>query len=109
MDVEHEQLALVTQLRADLIASLAKNLTPREARLMRLRYGLNDQTSGRGGGGGSSNNSSSSVTTQRSLAECADCMGLSQSRVQQLALRCLKKLRRAEEAESLQEYLLTIA
>ena len=77
-------------MRADVIAALARNLDAREARLMRLRYGLNDGT-------------------PRSLAECAEAMGLSQSRVQQLAQRCLKKMRTAAEAESLQEYLFTIA
>jgi DNA-directed RNA polymerase sigma subunit (sigma70/sigma32) len=36
-------------------------------------------------------------------------MGLSQTRVQQLSKECLKKLRQAAEADSLEEYLLTIA
>ena len=67
-----------------------RNLDAREARLVRLRYGLSD-----------------GVT--RSIAECADAMGLSRTRVQQLNQRCLQKLREAAEAESLQEYLLTIA
>ena len=79
-----------TQLQADVIAAMARNLDPREARLVRLRYGLSD-----------------GVT--RSIAECADAMGLSRTRVQQLNQRCLEKLREAVEAESLQEYLLTIA
>jgi len=79
-----------TQMQADLVAALASNLDAREARLMRLRYGLGDGQ-------------------MRSLSECADAMGLSQTRVQQLAKQCLSKLRQAEEAESLQEYLLTIA
>lgn len=83
-------LAEKTQLRADVIAAMARNLNAREARLMRLRYGLNDGQT-------------------RSLSECAEAMGLSQTRVQQLAKQCLKKLREAEEAESLEEYLLTIA
>jgi RNA polymerase primary sigma factor len=83
-------LAERTQMQADVVATLAKNLTPREARLMRLRYGLTDGQT-------------------RSLRECAEAMGLSETRVQQLSKECLKKLREAAEAESLEEYLLTIA
>jgi RNA polymerase sigma factor (sigma-70 family) len=84
------ELAERTGLQADLIAAMARNLDAREARLMRLRYGLSDGVS-------------------RSLQECADSMGLSYSRVHQLSKQCLKKLRQAAEAESLEEYLLTIA
>lgn len=83
-------LAERTQLHADIVAALARNLDAREARLMRLRYGLSDGQT-------------------RSLAECAEAMGLGQTRVQQLAQKCLKKLREAHEMESLEEYLLTIA
>lgn len=83
-------LAERTQLHADVVAALARNLDSREARLMRLRFGLAD---GR----------------PRSLSECAEAMGLSQTRVQQLANQCLKKLRDAADVESLEEYLLTIA
>mmetsp|Transcript_41108 Transcript_41108/g.57818 ORF Transcript_41108/g.57818 Transcript_41108/m.57818 type:complete len:489 (-) Transcript_41108:71-1537(-) len=83
-------LAERTQFRADLVATLTKNLNPREGRLMRLRYGLSD---GR----------------PRTMQECADAMGLSKTRVVQLSQGCLKKLREASDAESLQEYLLTIA
>jgi RNA polymerase primary sigma factor len=76
--------------RADVIAALARNLDPREARLVRLRYGLNDGRT-------------------RSIKDCAEAMGISQSRAQQLATGCLKKLREADDAESLQEYLLSVA
>jgi RNA polymerase primary sigma factor len=89
-DETENELVTRTQLQADLIAALARNLDAREARLVRLRYGLADGVA-------------------RSLAECADAMGLSQTRVQQLNQKCLKKLRAADEAASLQEYLLTIA
>jgi len=82
-------LAERVQFHTDIVAALAKNLSPREARVMRLRYGLTDGQT-------------------RSIKECADAMGLSQTRVQQLAQKCLKKLREASEAKSLQEYLLTI-
>ena len=78
------------QLRADVIAALARNLDPREARLMRLRYGLKDGVS-------------------RSLVQCADAMGISREKTRRLALKCLEKLREADDANSLQEYLLTVA
>ena len=83
-------LAERTQLHADVVAALARNLDAREARLMRLRYGLADGQT-------------------RSLAQCAEAMGLGETRVQQIAQKCLKKLREATESESLEEYLLTIA
>lgn len=78
------------QLRADVVAALTRNLDPREARLMRLRYGLKDGQT-------------------RSIAACAEAMGISKARAQQLAAGCLKKLREADDAESLQEYLLSVA
>jgi RNA polymerase sigma factor (sigma-70 family) len=83
-------LAERTQMHADVIAAMARNLDAREARLMRLRYGLADGQT-------------------RSIRECAESMGLSETRVQQLAKQCLKKLREAAEAQSLEEYLLTVA
>mmetsp|Transcript_23348 Transcript_23348/g.51089 ORF Transcript_23348/g.51089 Transcript_23348/m.51089 type:complete len:330 (+) Transcript_23348:552-1541(+) len=84
-------LAERTQMQADVVAAMARNLTPREARLMRLRYGLT--TDGK----------------TRTIRECADAMGVSQARASQLAKACLQKLRVAAEADSLEEYLLTIA
>ena len=87
---EDASLAEYTQMRADVVAVMARNLEPREARLMRLRYGLTD---GR----------------QRSLQECADSMGISKALAVRLNKRCLTKLREAADANSLEEYLLTIA
>merc|ERR1719148_354802 len=78
------------QLRADIVSALSRNLDQREAHLMRLRYGLKDGKT-------------------RTIEECAITMGVSRARVQQLAVGCLKKLREADDAESLQEYLLSIA
>ena len=83
-------LAETIQMKADVVAALVRNLDSREARLMRLRYGLKDGKT-------------------RSLVECAEAMGISRQRAQQLAAGCLKKLREADEARSLQEYLLTVA
>ena len=48
-------------------------------------------------------------TALRSLAECADAMGISQTYAQNIASRCLKKLRGASKAESLEEYILIMA
>ena len=87
---EDEDLAETMQMKADIVAALARNLEPSEARLMRLRYGLHDGK-------------------MRTLVECAECMGLSRQRVQQLAVQCLEKLREANDCKSLQEYLLTVA
>lgn len=87
---EDADLAERTEMHADVVAVMAQNLDAREARLMRLRYGLGDGKN-------------------RSLSECAEAMGLSQTRVQQLSKQCLKKLREAVEAQSLEEYLLTVA
>lgn len=86
-------LAERTQLHADVLAAMAANLTPREARLIRLRYGLADGDDGRG----------------RTLQECADAMGLSYAGTHKIAKKCLEKLREADEMQSLDEYLLTIA
>lgn len=88
--MEDADLAEMTQCHADVVAALARNLDAREGRLMRLRYGLVDGQT-------------------RTISECAQAMGLSQTRTQQIAAACLKKLRKAADMESLQEYLLTIA
>jgi len=87
----HSDADLVERLhvRADVVAALARNLDQREARLMRLRYGLQDGQT-------------------RTIVECAEAMGISRARAHQLATGCLQKLRQAEDAQSLQEYLLTI-
>jgi RNA polymerase sigma factor (sigma-70 family) len=89
--VDEEDFLLRMQLHTDVIAFMARNLDEREARLMRLRYGLSEDGH------------------SRTLHECADAMGLSYTRVHQLNARCLQKLRHAAEAESLEEYLLSIA
>merc|ERR1712008_236690 len=78
------------QLRTDLVAALSRNLNPRETHLMELRYGLKDGNT-------------------KTIEECAKVMGIGRSRVQQLATGCLKKLREAEDAASLQEYMLSIS
>jgi RNA polymerase primary sigma factor len=83
-------LAENIQMKTDVVAALARNLDSREARLMRLRYGIKDGQ-------------------VRTITECAEAMGISKQRASQLAKGCLKKLREADDAQSLQEYLLTVA
>ena len=83
-------LAERVQMQADILEALAKNLNPREARLMRLRYGLTDGK-------------------PRTIRECAEAMGIGQSYAQNLNSSSLAKLRKAADLESLEEYLLTMA
>ena len=80
--------------RSDVVAALVRNLSEEEGRLLRLRYGLDADADGSGG---------------RSLAECAAIMGWSRDKARLLANKCLQKLREADGAEALQEYLLTVA
>ena len=83
-------LAERVQMQADILETLAKNLNPREARLMRLRYGLTDGK-------------------PRTIRECAEAMGIGQSYAQNLNSSSLAKLRKAADLDSLEEYLLTMA
>ncbi|KAL9189517.1 hypothetical protein ACHAXT_009192 [Thalassiosira profunda] len=83
-------LAEKAQLRADVVAGLVRNLSEREATLMRLRYGLEDGT-------------------EYTIKECAEKMGINRETARLLQHACLRKLREASNMESLQEYLLTVA
>jgi len=87
--MQETSTAETLQLQADVVATMASNLDSRERRLLRLRYGLVDGKS-------------------RSLADCAEQMGLSKERVRKLNIKCLEKLREAKESSNLEEYLLTI-
>eukprot|EP00588_Corethron_pennatum_P016088 CAMPEP_0194304274 /NCGR_PEP_ID=MMETSP0171-20130528/2052_1 /TAXON_ID=218684 /ORGANISM="Corethron pennatum, Strain L29A3" /LENGTH=553 /DNA_ID=CAMNT_0039055493 /DNA_START=111 /DNA_END=1772 /DNA_ORIENTATION=- len=89
--VDNDAAAEVVALKADIVGVLASALTEREGRLIRLRYGLND------GGQG------------RSLQQCATAMGISYRRAREISVTCIEKLRNAENAGALQEYLLTVA
>jgi len=86
---DDSKLAEYAEMRADVVAALVRNLDAREARLIRLRYGLKDGIA-------------------RTIPECAELMGLSHQTVKSLTDKCLKKLREADDAESLQEYLQNI-
>lgn len=92
IDDTDADLAEHARLRADVVTTLTRNLTEKEARLMRLRYGLTDD---RG--------------QECTMKECAEIMGINRETARLLAKACLKKLREASDAESLQEYLMTIA
>jgi RNA polymerase sigma factor (sigma-70 family) len=104
---DEDDLMEQMQLQTDIIAAMARNLDAREARLMRLRYGLSSFSDNNDDD--TTHDPSAILSGGRTLQECADAMGLSYSRVHQLNERCLKKLRQAAEAQSLEEYLLTIA
>jgi len=82
--------------RSDVVAALARNLSEEEGRLLRLRYGLDADGDADGSGG-------------RSFAECDAIMGWSRDKARYLTNKCLQKLREADGAEALQEYLLTVA
>jgi len=88
--VVDRHMAEVIEMKVDLVKVLADNLTDREQRMLRLRYGLNDGKS-------------------RSLAECARCMGLSNERVRTLGKSSLEKLRLVEGIDALTEYLVSVA
>ena len=60
--------------RALLVGAL-KRLSPRETRIMKLRFGLEDGE-------------------EKTQKEVADCLGISQSYISRLEKRILKKLRR---------------
>jgi RNA polymerase primary sigma factor len=83
-------LAEKAQFKADVVASLVRNLTEKELTLMRLRYGLEDGT-------------------EYTIKECASKMGINRETARLLQHKCLEKLRTASNMESLQEYLLTVA
>jgi len=87
---DEEEMEAHIQLRADVLSAMSANLDKSEARLMRLRYGLHDGY-------------------QRTYLECADAMGISVNQVRRLSKKCFEKLQAADEASSLEEYLLTIA
>ena len=88
--MDHNDAAALVEFQTDVLAVLTKNLKPREAEFICLRYGIKDGNA-------------------LTLTECAKCMGISYSRAQQLAKSCIKKLQEADDAKTLQEYLLTLS
>ncbi len=78
--------SVARQLLAEQVRRMLEQLTPREARILRLRYGLADGRT-------------------RTLKEIAQQFGLSRERIRQIEREALDKLRPTSEALSLQEYL----
>ena len=88
--MDHNNAAALVEFQTDVLTVLTNNLKPREAEFICLRYGIKDGNA-------------------LTLNECAERMGISYSRAQQLAKSCIKKLQEAEDAKTLQEYLLTLS
>jgi RNA polymerase primary sigma factor len=68
------------------LGEILDQLTPREARILRLRYGLQDGES-------------------RTLKEVGEMFGLSRERIRQLEKEALRKLRHPNFAGHLRQYL----
>ena len=83
------EMGEIVGVKADVVRMLVSRLTERERRVIVLRYGLD--------GGG-----------ERSLEEVGRNMGLSKERVRGLNKGVVEKLKEAEEAKGLEEYLMTI-
>jgi RNA polymerase primary sigma factor len=73
-------------LLAEDLSKILNRLTPREARILRLRYGLQDGES-------------------RTLKEVGEMFGLSRERIRQLEKEALRKLRQPTHAGHLRQYL----
>jgi RNA polymerase primary sigma factor len=73
-------------LLAEDLTEILNRLTPREARILRLRYGLQDGES-------------------RTLKEVGEMFGLSRERIRQLEKEALRKLRQPTHAGHLRQYL----
>jgi RNA polymerase nonessential primary-like sigma factor len=80
-----EQVLTRAQLRADLMA-LLEELSSREASVIRLRFGLEDDT-------------------PRTLTEIGEQMGISRERVRQIEASALLKLRQPQRRKRMRDYL----
>ena len=78
--------AVAANMLAEEIGEILDQLTPREARILRLRYGLHDGES-------------------RTLKEVGEMFGLSRERIRQLEKEALRKLRNPTFAGHLRQYL----
>lgn len=87
-DVEMPQPAetVANNMLTEEISEILDQLTPREARILRLRYGLQDGES-------------------RTLKEVGEMFGLSRERIRQLEKEALRKLRHPNFAGHLRQYL----
>jgi len=88
-DVELPQPAetVASNMLTEEIGEILDQLTPREARILRLRYGLQDGES-------------------RTLKEVGEMFGLSRERIRQLEKEALRKLRHPNFAGHLRQYLI---
>ncbi len=78
--------AVASKMLTEEIGDILDQLTPREARILRLRYGLQDGES-------------------RTLKEVGEMFGLSRERIRQLEKEALRKLRHPNFAGHLRQYL----
>jgi RNA polymerase primary sigma factor len=78
--------AVASQMLTEELGDILDQLTPREARILRLRYGLQDGES-------------------RTLKEVGEMFGLSRERIRQLEKEALRKLRHPNFAGHLRQYL----
>jgi RNA polymerase primary sigma factor len=78
--------AVAQQMLTEELGDILNQLTPREARILRLRYGLQDGES-------------------RTLKEVGEMFGLSRERIRQLEKEALRKLRHPNFAGHLRQYL----
>lgn len=87
-DIEMPQPAetVANKMLTEEISEILDQLTPREARILRLRYGLQDGES-------------------RTLKEVGEMFGLSRERIRQLEKEALRKLRHPNFAGHLRQYL----
>jgi RNA polymerase primary sigma factor len=87
-DIEMPQPAetVASNMLTEEISEILDQLTPREARILRLRYGLQDGES-------------------RTLKEVGEMFGLSRERIRQLEKEALRKLRHPNFAGHLRQYL----
>ncbi|NLF01402.1 MAG: sigma-70 family RNA polymerase sigma factor [Anaerolineales bacterium] len=74
------------QMLAESLASMLAELTPREARVLRMRYGLDGNE-------------------PHTLKDMGDKLGLSRERIRQIEQEALRKLRHPRHARSLRHYL----
>ena len=79
-------IAAERHMLADDLRNLLDALTPRESRILRLRYGLDEKGS-------------------QTLKEVGKCFGVSRERVRQIEMRAMRKLRHPRNARVLREYL----
>ena len=84
--IADDECVVTGDLKTDLTAALAAILEPRELRVVRLRYGLDDGT-------------------LRSTRECASLLGIGKESVRQICLKAFRKLRGTTHGAALLDYM----